>query len=372
MEQKTENNSHDYLRAVSLQEELAQLKRQERILDAYLSDENKNVYLYEGEELVLQRITVPLFREEIEALVAENLRIFIKKRQAEKCVYRGEYFIRIYNHHFRTEQEQITAIKVEFVKYPKALADISFWEGDTGNYHMEEEAREELALYAATSLPVVLSAYDEILKRKAFAEVIRQSAYRDSTPFYIRFGTYSERETRKLFEDENSVLNLRGHVMILDGLERLDGKERLRLREYLLDSRILALNKLIIVVQKKEILEEILSAIPYHYVSLNSYFRQRNKEEIIRKNLEEFAVPVTEENVQKLLRGKFLTEMDLKRVLADGRYQREKEEREEATYLEKKNLEYVMQVLQEENGNQSRAAKRLGIGRTTLWRMLKK
>lgn len=115
--------------------------------------------------------------------------------------------------------------------------------------------------------------------------------------------------------------------MILDGLERLDGKERLRLREYLLDSRILAVNKLVIVVQKKEILEEILSAIPYHYVFLNSYFRQRNKEEIIRKNLEEFAVPVTEENVQKLLRGKFLTEMDLKRAL--------------------------------------------GIGRTTLWRMLK-
>ena len=59
------------------------------------------------------------------------------------------------------------------------------------------------------------------------------------------------------------------------------------------------------------------------------------------------------------------------RILVDGRYQGEKEEREEATYLEKKNLEYVMQVLQEENGNQSRAAKRLGIGRTTLWRMLK-
>ncbi len=38
--------------------------------------------------------------------------------------------------------------------------------------------------------------------------------------------------------------------------------------------------------------------------------------------------------------------------------------------LEEINLDIVRHVLAEEKGNQSRAAKRLGIGRTTLWRML--
>lgn len=40
--------------------------------------------------------------------------------------------------------------------------------------------------------------------------------------------------------------------------------------------------------------------------------------------------------------------------------------------LEEINLDIIRQVLEEENGNQSSAAKRLGISRTTLWRMLQK
>ena len=38
--------------------------------------------------------------------------------------------------------------------------------------------------------------------------------------------------------------------------------------------------------------------------------------------------------------------------------------------LEEINLDIVRRVLAEEKGNQSQAAKRLGISRTTLWRMM--
>ena len=38
--------------------------------------------------------------------------------------------------------------------------------------------------------------------------------------------------------------------------------------------------------------------------------------------------------------------------------------------LEQINREIIKRVLEEENGNQSRTARRLGISRTTLWRML--
>jgi transcriptional regulator with PAS, ATPase and Fis domain len=40
--------------------------------------------------------------------------------------------------------------------------------------------------------------------------------------------------------------------------------------------------------------------------------------------------------------------------------------------LEDINLDIIQRVLSEENGNQSSTAKRLGISRTTLWRMLQK
>ena len=40
--------------------------------------------------------------------------------------------------------------------------------------------------------------------------------------------------------------------------------------------------------------------------------------------------------------------------------------------LEQMNVQIAEQILAEEGGNQSAAAKRLGISRTTLWRMLQK
>ncbi len=38
--------------------------------------------------------------------------------------------------------------------------------------------------------------------------------------------------------------------------------------------------------------------------------------------------------------------------------------------MDRMNREIVRRVLAEEGGNQSRTAQRLGIGRTTLWRIL--
>lgn len=397
-----------YIRAGILYGELAELRKQERILDAYLSDENKNVYLYQGRKLYIRRITNPLFQEEIEGLIEENLPCFLRGRYLEKCLFKNEYFIRIYNHHFRSQEERLTAVKVEFVKYPRALADMTFQKEGMENYHMAAEEREELLLYAASSLPVVISAFDEILKRRGFTEIIGHSKYSDSTPFYIRFGMYTEKEIRRLFEDENSVLNLSHHVIIFDGVESLDSLFREMLKNYFLDSRILATNKIVLAIRRKELLEEIMSAIPYHFVHLSAYYERRDTEEIIRSNLEEFGLPAKDEIVEALRRRRFVTEMDLKRALAnekgrlqagfipqeEGKRQAGALRRPEGTlraaeclqsggkrqtvpmadaeeYLEQVGLEYALRILQEENGNRTRTAQRLGIGRTTLWRMLK-
>lgn len=374
IESSYESIKEAYIKAGNLYQELLALRRQEHILDAYLLDENKNVYLYQGKELYMKRITNPLFQEEIEAQLKKELDSFIRGRYQEKCIYKKEYFIKIYNHHFKADGKRLTAIKVQFVKYSKALADMTYQTEEFSNYHLAQEEKEELHLYATSSLPVVLSSLDEILKRKAFQEILAYSAYRDSTPFYIRFDLYTEKEIRKLFEDENSPLNLVGHLIVLEGMETLSGILKKQLENYFLDSRIFASNKVVLAIRRQEILQEILSAVPYHYVAVSSFCEQINKREIIESNLREYDIEITEERLKALENRKFVTEMDLKRALENGETETKEREavlKQREGLLEQANLEYILKILKEENGNQTKAAERLGIGRTTLWRLLK-
>lgn len=375
IESSYESIREAYMRAHTLYAELLELKKQESILDAYLSDENKNVYLYQGRELYIKRITNPLFCREIEQVIDASLDSFLRGGFREKCIYKNEYLIKIYNHHFKSGDARLTAIKVEFVKYPKALADMTWQNEETGNYHMEDGELEELLLYAGSSLPIAVSSCDELLKRKAFHEIINHSEYRDSTPFYIRFNLYTDRELRRLFEDENSILNLMGHVIIFDGPELLSDIYRGLLIDFFLDSRILAANKVILAIRRPETLKELFHSIPYHYVYLSSYFERKDKRDIIMSNLEEFEIPYDDRMVESLEKRGFETEMDLKRALANadtGRLGEATDGENSRGMLEQANLEYVLKILHEENGNRTRAAARLGIGRTTLWRLLKR
>lgn len=375
IESSYESIKEAYVKAENLYNELFKLRQQEHILDAYLLDENKNVYLYIGKELYMKRITNTLFQAEIEKQIKNSMDSFIKGKYQEKCIYKNEYFIKIYNHHFNADNKRLTAIKVQFIKYPKTLADMTYQMKEISGYHIVDEEMEKLLLYASSSLPIVISSLDEVLKRKAFYEIIDNSDYRDSTPFYIRFDMCTDREIKRLFEDENSVLNLIGHVIILEGMESLSAILKKQLQNYFLDSRIFAVNKVILAIRRQEIVHEILNAIPYNYVYISSYYEQPDKKKIIIKNLQTYEIEVTNERIEALERMKFATEMDLKRALAnDGIPDIEMQpvQMPGDGLLEQINTEYVLRVLKEENGNRTKTAEKLGISRTTLWRILKR
>lgn len=375
IESSYESIKEAYVKAENLYNELFKLRQQEHILDAYLLDENKNVYLYIGKELYMKRITNTLFQAEIEKQIKNSMDSFIKGKYQEKCIYKNEYFIKIYNHHFNADNKRLTAIKVQFIKYPKTLADMTYQMKEISGYHIVDEEMEKLLLYASSSLPIVISSLDEVLKRKAFYEIIENSDYRDSTPFYIRFDMCTDREIKRLFEDENSVLNLIGHVIILEGMESLSAILKKQLQNYFLDSRIFAVNKVILAIRRQEIVHEILNAIPYHYVYVSSYYEQPDKREIIINNLQTYEIEATNERIEALERMKFATEMDLKRALAnDGIPDIETQPVQMSGdgLLEQINTEYVLKVLKEENGNRTKTAEKLGISRTTLWRILKR
>ena len=323
----------------------------------------------------MKRITNTLFQEEIEKQIKNSMDSFINGKYQEKCIYKNEYFIKIYNHHFNADNKRLTAIKVQFIKYSKTLADMTYQMKEISDYNIVDEEMEKILLYAASSLPIVISSLDEVLKRKAFYEIIENSDYRDSTPFYIRFDTCTDREIKRLLEDENSVLNLIGHVIILEGMESLSAILKKQLQNYFLDSRIFAVNKVILSINRQEILKEILNAVPYHYVYISSYYEQPDKRKIIRRNLQNYEVDATEERIAALEKIKFATEMDLKRALASedvSDINTEFKQKADEGLLERVNTEYVLKILKEENGNRTKAAQKLGISRTTLWRILKK
>lgn len=375
IESSYESIKDAYLKAENLYNELFKLRQQEHILDAYLLDENKNVYLYIGKELYMKRITNTLFQEEIEKQIKNSMDSFINGKYQEKCIYKNEYFIKIYNHHFNADNKRLTAIKVQFIKYSKTLADMTYQMKEISDYNIVDEEMEKILLYAASSLPIVISSLDEVLKRKAFYEIIENSDYRDSTPFYIRFDMCTDREIKRLFEDENSVLNLIGHVIILEGMESLSAILKKQLQNYFLDSRIFAVNKVILSINRQEILKEILNAVPYHYVYIRSYYEQPDKRKIIRRNLQNYEIDATEERIAALEKIKFATEMDLKRALASedvSDINTDFKQKADEGLLERVNTEYVLKILKEENGNRTKAAQKLGISRTTLWRILKK
>ena len=122
-------------------------------------------------------------------------------------------------------------------------------------------------------------------------------------------------------------------------------------------------------------MKEILNAVPYHYVYIRSYYEQPDKRKIIRRNLQNYEIDATEERIAALEKIKFATEMDLKRALASedvSDINTDFKQKADEGLLERVNTEYVLKILKEENGNRTKAAQKLGISRTTLWRILKK
>lgn len=91
--------------------------------------------------------------------------------------------------------------------------------------------------------------------------------------------------------------------------------------------------------------------------------------------MQNYEIDATEERIAALEKIKFATEMDLKRALASedvSDINTDFKQKADEGLLERVNTEYVLKILKEENGNRTKAAQKLGISRTTLWRILKK
>ena len=282
---------------------------------------------------------------------------------------------------------------------------------------------ELLDQYASTSLPVVITGEKGTGKDRAAVLIYHYSPLQNKPYYVIDCTSLSPRKVKKLLESENSPLNEAGVTIHIRRPEALTREIREKLFSYVTESDMLKRNRLIVSVQTRPGEEEELSewlSLRHGFLSMflpplrerledlpgiaALYINQMNL--ILGKHIVGFTAEAMEllkgcswkgnlDQFRKVLResmviseGSYISEEELKRVLIlDGderlsvrgsmRQETDASERGSGAELDlslpldRINKQIARLVLKEEGGNREKTAKRLGISRATLWRMLK-
>ncbi len=281
---------------------------------------------------------------------------------------------------------------------------------------------ELLDQYASTSLPVVITGEKGTGKDRAAVLIYHYSPLQNKPYYVIDCTSLSPRKVKKLLENENSPLNEAGITIHIRRPEVLTQEVREKLFSYVTESDMLKRNRLIVSVQTKPGEEEELSewlSLRHGFLSMflpplrerledlpgisALYINQMNL--ILGKHIVGFTQEAMEllkgctwkgnlDQFRKVLResmviseGSYISEEELKRVLTleeeENAPKRKEDTGEGAGFhsrgsaldlskpLDQINKQIAGIVLMEEGGSREKTAKRLGISRATLWRMLK-
>ena len=281
---------------------------------------------------------------------------------------------------------------------------------------------ELLDQYASTSLPVVITGEKGTGKDRAAVLIYHYSPLQNKPYYVIDCTSLSPRKVKKLLENENSPLNEAGITIHIRRPEVLTQEVREKLFSYVTESDMLKRNRLIVSVQTKPGEEEELSewlSLRHGFLSMflpplrerledlpgisALYINQMNL--ILGKHIVGFTQEAMEllkgctwkgnlDQFRKVLResmviseGSYISEEELKRVLTlegeENAPKRKEDTGKGAGFhsrgsaldlskpLDQINKQIAGIVLMEEGGSREKTAKRLGISRATLWRMLK-
>lgn len=266
-----------------------------------------------------------------------------------------------------------------------------------------------------TNHPVMVSGEDGTCKEQAVNYLYIQSPQRDRPLAIVDCSMLNERAWSYLMDHHNSPLAQSGYTLFIKNVDTLTGERRKQLLANLLAMDVRQRNRLIfscvcrrgepVTRAGMEFVEGLgcltlwlpptrqradqLQAVVNVYLSHLNTIQTRQfvgLEPEAERLLSDFDWPHNYTQLQRVLKELvlmsenfyYITACEVERVLSreqiigtfDVRVEDQNVPLDLNQSLEEINKTIARRVLAEENGNQTRTAQRLGIGRTTLWRML--
>lgn len=353
----------------------------EIVLEAYLGEENQNVYIYKNKELFLSsNINNDIALND---LIEKNKKRLLTNKKVELLFYDRDRMIKLYNYHFKVLNKMYIAIKSNIFNYPYTLKDYHL---DVSNDELlSTPVLNEASIYAKGSIPIIICGRDKISIRSISNYIVTKSDYSFSTCFLIDFEAISLKEFNHLIESEMSIFNLKGHCYIITGLSYLDQVNKKRLLNYIINSNILSGNKLIFEDDNPKLIREYLSGIIYYFIYSDNLKESYQYKDTIKRLVNDLKIEISKEIELLIESYPYKNELELKRTILylknhtivdfreilDYMLGFEKKDLKMAESLEENSYQYIKNVLEMNDYNYTKTAKALKIGRTTLWRIIK-
>lgn len=379
-----------YLKGKELYLNLNKQKNEEAILAAFLMNEHTNIIIYnEFGQLIKKSIIFPIFNKDIEQIINNNLKELLAKNKSI-ALKKQNYLININSKKFHFANNKYIAIRITINK--SIEYNYIYIPSSLDNYHIPLDINKSISLYSINNIPICLLYQDGSGEDMLVKKIIDSSSYKDSTSFILDFNLITKKEFNILLTSPSSILNLENHIIILKNLNALGNYALASLISYISDSKLTANNKLIVLINDNDnnLIKEF-NQITYYLIRIPSLNNSKQKKEIINDHLKALKLILDNDSLNLLYNYNYFqneselirivnelksfekpTINDVKNILNNETYQN-------ISYfnIENKNLSEIeynacCYVLKECNYNQTLAAKRLGIGRTTLWRILNK
>lgn len=327
------------------------------------------------------------------------------------------------NYHLYYQQQKFTAVVITHkdALFPENDASITIQNKDelftnnSINYYSNSNHMKEIAhmieSYGKCRLPILILGEIGTGKDQVAAQLYDYGPFRNSPLYTINCENLSERKWNQLIISENSPLNAIHSTIYLRHPDTLNQKQTEQLIEFLNNSRLTRQNRIIFsfVQNNKEASHTLLlkdylknhlscltlqlppirehmqdfpniTALYLHTLNLSLGKQIIGFESEAMELMSSFPWPYNLDQLQRILKEliiitdtSYISARNVKQILS-----------QETTSssiissnlnlnltLNEINYQIILSVLQDENGNKERTARRLGISRSTLWRILK-
>ncbi|MDC7288469.1 PrpR N-terminal domain-containing protein [Blautia schinkii] len=416
--------------AVKLVKSSQRIYKQKELFQTILTDREEDFLIYDPDGKLWYSTVDDLAQENFRAALAdtmeEHLQDFLKQPYFRLDIKYSRTILNLSNHHVYYEEQKYTIITItkkqalfsdtdnSIAIFNKPAADPE----DFRNYYNSAiyigKTRSFIEDYAATTFPVLILGEVGTGKDKAASLIYEQGPYQNGPYYMINCGLLNEKRWAALLDNDNSPLNTVHTTIHLKGMEKLNNTQLDRLFSYFEQSNVLKRNRLIFSYVETpgvnamnspvcSYLTNQLNCLTLHLEPLRSrkddipsisalYLNQLNAslgKQIIgfeadalvaiqnfpwNHNLDQFHRILKELAV--ITKSSYITKESVTDILKKEQPAHPWQVQKQIPFnldrtLDEINYDIIRTVLEQENMSKEKTAKRLGISRSTLWRILK-